>query len=190
MPEPLDRVVAEARACTVCAEHLPLGPRPILSAGENARIALIGQAPGTRVHASGRPWDDDSGERLCGWLGVTHDELRDPDRFAIVPMGFCYPGKRKGGDAPPRPECAPLWHSRLLAALPKLELKVLIGMHAQRHYLPDRRRTLTETVRAFERYLPAALPIPHPAWRSRMWMTRNPWFEAELLPVLRARVRV
>lgn len=182
-------ILDEARACTVCADDLPLGPRPVLSASPKSRIALIGQAPGTKVHASGVPWDDDSGNRLREWLGVDSATFYDPDVFAIVPMGFCYPGRKGAGDAPPRPECAPLWHERVLAELPQLSLVVLIGMYAQKHYLGRlRKRTLTETVRSYAEYLPLHLPTPHPSWRVRMWMGKNPWFEEDVLPVLRARV--
>jgi len=150
---------------------------------------LIGQAPGARVHESGVPWQDDSGRRLCEWLDVTRDELLDPDRFAILPMGFCWPGRRRGGDLPPRPECAPLWHARILQALPDLSLKVLIGQYAIARYLDDRRgRMLAETLASFRDYLPHTIPLPHPSWRSRLWMSKNPFFEAELLPVLRQRI--
>jgi uracil-DNA glycosylase len=150
---------------------------------------VIGQAPGTKVHASGVPWHDDSGERLRGWLGVDEETFYGPT-FAIVPMGFCYPGRKGSGDAPPRPECAPLWHEPLLAAMPRLDLILLIGMYAQKRYLGrSRKRTLTDTVRASAEYAPRLLPLPHPSWRVRMWMGKNPWFEEEILPDLRARVQ-
>ena len=179
----------EIRACTHCVPHLPLGPRPVFRADPDARVAVIGQAPGTKVHASGIPWDDPSGEHLCEWLGITHAELVDGGRFAIVPMGFCYPGRKGQGDAPPRPECAPRWHQRLLDDLPRCELRLLVGQYAQQHYLGKRRKkTLTETVRAFADYGPVDFPLPHPSWRSRGWMKRNPWFEADVLPALRAQI--
>lgn len=181
---------ATAEACTLCAEHLPHGPRPVFRVGRNARVLLVGQAPGAKVHESGVPWDDASGDHLREWLGVDRQTF-DSTRFAILPMGFCWPGRRKGGDLPPRPECAPQWHERMRVHLPKLELTLLIGQYAQDHYLGDRRRaSLTETVRAFETYLPAELPLPHPSWRSRLWMKKNPWFTRRLLPVLRSRIAV
>ena len=182
-------LLKEIRACAVCEEFLPLGPRPIVSVARSSRILVIGQAPGTRVHQSGVPWDDDSGEHLREWLGVDARCFRDTKTFGIVPMGFCYPGKGKSGDLPPRPECAPLWHPSIARALPKVTLTLLIGSYAQKHYLDKRRKkTLTATVRAFAEYLPLELPLPHPSWRSRIWMKKNPCFETELLPVLRKRV--
>jgi len=177
----------EVRACRICAAVLPLGPRPVLRTHPGARIVIIGQAPGTRVHESGVPWDDASGDHLREWLGVDRQTFDDP-RFAILPMGFCYPGKAGGGDAPPRPECAPTWHQPLLDALPDVQLTLLVGTYAQAHYLPERRRTLTETVQVFREFAPAVFPLPHPSWRSKAWMKRNPWFAAEVLPELRAQV--
>lgn len=158
--------------------------------GAKARVVLIGQAPGAKVHASGIPWADDSGDHLRAWLGVDQHTFDDPDAFAILPMGFCWPGRRKGGDLPPRPECAPQWHEALLSRLPDVRLTLLIGRYAQAAYLADGgKRSLTDTVRDFRAHLPARLPLPHPSWRSRLWMAKHPWFEAELLPVLRERVR-
>ncbi|PRQ09990.1 uracil-DNA glycosylase family protein [Enhygromyxa salina] len=184
--ERLSVLRAEIAACTLCASSLPLGPRPVVQFSRRSRVVLIGQAPGTKVHASGVPWDDASGDNLREWLQVTPSEFYDPDRFALVPMGFCYPGKKPGGDAPPRPECAPAWHQRILDQLPADALIVLLGQYAQRHYLGRAaKRTLTETVRAFPDYLPRFMPLPHPSWRSRLWMQKHPWFEAELLPALR-----
>ena len=189
--ETLGRVLAEARACRVCEAHLPLGPRPVLRAGVGARLLIVGQAPGTRVHATGIPWNDPSGDRLRQWLEIDRQAFYDESRIAIVPMGFCYPGRNaRGGDLPPRPECAPLWHPRLRQRLPNIELTLLVGQYAQRYYLKgDRKRNLTETVRAWREYLPEFLPTPHPSWRSQNWLARNPWFEAEVLPTLRALVR-
>ncbi len=182
-------LVAEAEACTLCARHLPNPPRPVFRVGHGARIVIIGQAPGAKVHESGVPWQDESGDHLREWLNVDRATFDDPDAFALLPMGFCFPGRRKGGDLPPRPECAPAWHERLLTAMPELKLTLLIGQYAQARYLPEAgKRSLTETVRAFERYLPDRLPLPHPSWRSKLWMKRNRWFEQELLPVLRDRV--
>ena len=188
--ETLPDVEVAARACTVCAEHLPLGPRPVFRVSATARLLIIGQAPGTRVHASGIPWNDPSGDRLRDWLGVDRDRFYDQARIAIVPMGFCYPGTdAKGGDKPPRRECAPLWHHRLMRHLPGIGLTLLVGSYAQRHYLGDRRRgNVNETVRAWQDYLPTYLPLPHPSWRNTAWLKRNPWFEAELVPELRSRV--
>ncbi len=179
------------RACRVCAAQLPLGPRPVLRAGATARLLIVGQAPGTKVHETGIPWNDRSGERLRAWLGLEPAAFYDERRVAIVPMGFCYPGRDpRGGDNPPRPECAPLWHPPLTAALPAIELTLLVGLYAQAHYLgPRRKGSLTETVRAWRDYGPDRFPLPHPSWRNTAWLKKNPWFEAELLPDLRARVK-
>ncbi len=186
----LDALLAEIRTCTICAAALPLGPCPVLRAAPSARLLIVGQAPGTRVHESGIPWDDPSGDRLRDWLAMDKDTFYDESRIAIVPMGFCYPGKAKnGGDNPPRPECAPRWHPAVLDALPNLELTVLVGMYAQKFYLGNKRRkTMTETVRAWRDYLPQYLPLPHPSWRNTGWLKRNPWFAADVLPELRARI--
>jgi len=188
--EALDEVVARARACRLCEAHLPLGPRPVLRAQRSARLLIVGQAPGTKVHASGIPWNDPSGERLRDWLRTPREVFYDESRVAIVPMGFCYPGRDpRGGDLPPRPECAPAWHPPLLNALTEVRITLLVGSYAQAHYLGARRaRTMTETVRRFQDFLPEFLPLPHPSWRNTAWLKRNPWFEDELLPVLRARV--
>ena len=187
----LERLLAEVRACRLCAAHLPLGPRPVLRAKATARLLIVGQAPGTRVHETGIPWNDASGDRLRQWLGLSREEFYDDARVAIVPMGFCYPGRNKaGGDNPPRPECAPHWHQRLLPRLPGLELTLLVGGYAQRHYLGMAARgSVTETVKAWRDYLPDFLPTPHPSWRTTGWLRKNPWFEAELVPDLRRRTR-
>ena len=178
----------EIAACTLCAAHLPLGPRPVVQFSPRSRILIIGQAPGTRVHASGIPWDDDSGDRLRGWLGIGRDVFYDPDAIALMPMGFCYPGKAKGGDQPPRPECAPQWHDRILDLLPPQRLTLLVGAYAQAAYLPHTRRmTMTERVRRWAEFAPV-IPLPHPAWRARLWMAKHPWYEAEVLPELRSKV--
>ena len=186
----LDALWQEVRGCTLCAAHLPRGPRPVLRPSATARLLIVGQAPGTKVHESGVPWNDPSGDRLRDWLGIGRETFYDRRRIAIVPMGFCYPGVLpRGGDAPPRPECAPHWHEPLLALMPAVELTLLVGQYAQAHYLGDRRgRTLTETVSRWREFLPGYLPTPHPSWRTRGWVARNPWFEAELLPALRSRV--
>ncbi|HVO15680.1 MAG TPA: uracil-DNA glycosylase family protein [Alphaproteobacteria bacterium] len=186
----LDALLAEVRACRICAAHLPLGPRPVLRASPTARLLIVGQAPGTRVHETGIPWNDPSGDRLRQWLALDRDTFYDERRIAIIPAGFCYPGRfERGGDRPPRPECAPTWHGRLRALLPDIELTLLVGQYAQAFYLGERRQgSLTETVRHWRAYLPAFLPTPHPSWRSINWLKRNPWFEAEVVPELRARV--
>jgi len=188
----LAALLREIRACQVCAAHLPLGPRPVLRAKASARLLIIGQAPGTKVHESGIPWNDRSGDRLRDWLQLDRDVFYDESRVAIVPMGLCYPGVDKnGGDLPPRKECAPLWHARVLRQLPNVELTLLVGGYAQRYYLKDlRRSTMTETVRAWRDFSPRFIPLPHPSWRNTAWIGRNPWFERELVPTLRARVRV
>jgi len=185
-----DALLAEVRACRICEAHVPLGPRPVLRAAPSARLMIVGQAPGTKVHETGVPWNDPSGDRLREWLEIDRDTFYDETRIAIVPSGFCYPGRLpKGGDAPPRPECAPQWHPPLLAALPAVELTLLVGIYAQAYYLAERRaRTMTETVKQFRDYLPTYLPTPHPSWRTTGWQKRNPWFEAEVLPELRTRV--
>ncbi len=190
MSDELAAVLAAARACTICAASLPLGPRPVLRAGVGARLMIVGQAPGTRVHETGVPWNDASGRRLRDWMAIAPETFYDENRVAIVPMGFCYPGRYdRGGDLPPRPECAPTWHARLRACLPNVELTVLAGAWAQRYYLgSESGASVTETVKAWRRHLPDYLPLPHPSWRTRAWVARNPWFEAELLPELRARV--
>ncbi len=188
----LDRLLADIRACTHCAAYLPRGPRPVLRAGDfDARVMIIGQAPGTKVHATGVPWNDPSGDVLRGWMGVSRDDFYDDSRFAIMPMGFCYPGRKGGGDAPPRPECAPLWHAKIRALLPQIRLTLLIGRYAQAYYLgAARKATLGETVRGWRDYAPQGfLPLVHPSPRNRLWLRRNPWFEAELIPVLRAELR-
>ncbi len=187
----LDQLLRQIRACRICEAHLPLGPRPVVRAKQSARICIVGQAPGTRVHESGIPWNDPSGDRLRDWLGLDRDTFYDEARIAIIPMGFCYPGRASsGGDNPPRPECAPEWHPPLRERLSNIELTILAGQYGQRHYLgKTRKKTLTETVTAWRDYLPSFLPTPHPSWRTTGWQKRNPWFEAELLPVLRERVR-
>ena len=184
-------LLARVSACRVCAEHLPLGPRPVLQALPTARLFVCGQAPGTKVHETGVPWNDASGERLRAWLGLAREVFYDPRRIALIGVGLCYPGRLpRGGDAPPRPECAPLWHPPLRAALPDIRLTLLVGGYAQAYYLGKRRKaSLGETVRAFREYLPDFIPTPHPSWRTTGWLARNPWFEAELVPELRARVQ-
>ena len=180
---------AEIAACRICAEHLPHGVRPVASFSSTARLLIIGQAPGSKVHESGIPWDDASGDRLREWTGLSKDDMYDPARVALVPMGFCYPGKASGGDKPPRPECAPTWHDRVLRELPDDRLTLLVGTYAQRAYLPDTKSwTMRERILRFREFLPHFLPLPHPAWRSTLFMRDNPWFEAEVLPEVRQRI--
>ena len=186
----LQSLLHEIRGCTACAAHLPLGPRPTLRASTTATLVLVGQAPGTRVHETGIPWNDASGRRLRCWLALDAAVFYDERRVAIVPMGFCYPGRNaNGGDRPPRPECAPLWHDDVRRHMPEIQLTLLVGSYAQAHYLGKRRKaTMTATVRAWSEYLPAFLPLPHPRWRTVGWEKRNPWFADNVLPVLRERV--
>ena len=185
----VEALAAEIAACSACADHLPHGVRPVVSFSATARLLIIGQAPGAKVHASGVPWDDASGDRLRDWTGLSREQMYDPARVALVPMGFCYPGKSSGGDQPPRRECAPLWHERVLDLLPQDRLTLLVGSYAQARYLTTARSlSMTERVRHYRDFLPVFLPLPHPAWRSVIWMRNNPWFEADLLPELRRRV--
>ena len=184
----LERLLREIRACTVCAAHLPLGPRPVVQAAPSATLLIIGQAPGTRVHASGVAWSDPSGDRLRDWTGIDAATFYDPGQVALMPMGFCYPGRSpSGGDAPPRPECAPKWHKPIRAHLPAICLTLLVGGYARKAYLAGA-ATLTEAVRDFGSAPPGLFPLPHPSWRGAGWMRRNPWFETDVLPALRARV--
>jgi uracil-DNA glycosylase len=186
----LATILAEARRCRLCAAALPHEPRPVLRMGGTARLLVVGQAPGRRVHETGIPWNDPSGDRLRSWLALDREHFYDEARIAIMPMGFCFPGTDpKGGDRPPRPECAPHWHARIRARLPAIELTLLVGGYAQVHYLGARRKaSMTETVRAFRDYLPEFVALPHPSWRNSGWLKRNPWFERGLLPELRARI--
>jgi uracil-DNA glycosylase len=185
----LTDLLVSVRACAVCAPMLPLGPRPVVQAGSTARIVIIGQAPGKRVHLSGAPWDDPSGRTLRGWLGITAEEFYDPALIALVGMGFCYPGSTPSGDKPPRPECAPLWHDRILAELSRDRLDVIVGSYAQKRYVPGSPGSVTATVAKWADYLPTKIVLPHPSPRNRGWLTSNPWFEAETLPAVRERVQ-
>lgn len=183
-------LLKQIRACQICKAHLPLPPRPVLQASSESRIAIIGQAPGKRAHDSGIPWDDPSGVRLRAWLGITANEFYDPKLFAIIPMGFCYPGKAPTGDLPPRPECAPRWHGNLWELLPHVHTVLLFGSYAQAYYLgAAKQRTLTLTVRAWETYQPRFLPMPHPSPLNNLWLKKNPWFEQESLPAIKKVVR-
>ena len=187
----LDRLFAEIRGCTVCAEHLPLGPRPVVRGSTTARLLIVSQAPGTKFHETGLSFNDRSGDRLRQWLGLDRDTFYDERRVAIMGMGFCYPGRdAKGGDRPPRPECAPLWHARLLAELVSVELTLLVGSYAIDYYLgAEAKRSMTATVEAWRDYAPRFLPLPHPSWRTTLFEKRNPWFEKKLLPDARRRVK-
>lgn len=185
----LPELLREVRACRHCEAHLPCGPRPVLRASASARLLIIGQAPGTRVHASGVPWDDPSGERLRDWLGLSSEQFYDDSRVAIIPMGLCYPGKGKSGDLPPRPECAPLWHDKLLAHLPEIHLTLLIGRYAQLRYLGNGGETVADTIQKANWWRDKRLPLVHPSPRNRRWLVTNPWFEKDFVPVLQRRVK-
>ena len=176
-------------ACRTCEQHLPLGPRPIVRAGIASRILIVGQAPSASVHASGIPWNDASGERLRGWLGVDAASFHDESKFSIIPMGFCYPGTGKSGDLAPRPECAAHWRQTLLEQLTEVRLTLVIGQYALAYHLPQRPATLTDTVKAWREYFPAVLPLPHPSPRNNIWLRRNTWFEEDVVPALRQRVQ-
>jgi uracil-DNA glycosylase len=187
--ENLDALLAEVRACRLCADKLAHEPRPVLRASASARLLIVGQAPGRKVHVTGIPWNDPSGNLLREWLQLSGEQFYDQSLIAIVPTGLCFPGTEHGSDLPPRPECAPHWHPRLRAALPNIQLTLLIGQYAQAYYLGGRRkRTLGETVAAWQDYAPEFLPLPHPSPRNRLWMKRNAWFEQEVLPPLRQKV--
>ena len=185
----MSTLLAAVRECRACDADLPLGPRPVLCAGESARILIVGQAPGLRVHITGIPWDDPSGERLREWMGVDTGAFYDESRIAIIPMGFCYPGRGTSGDLPPRRECAALWLDRLLKKLPQIELTLLIGQYAQRHFLRGRGKpSVAETTKAWRDYGPRYIPLPHPSPRNQPWLHKHPWLEKQLIPALHERV--
>jgi len=185
----LEQLLKDVRACRICASELPFEPRPVLKAKASARLLIVGQAPGTRVHATGIPWNDPSGDRLRSWLQVEREFFYDDSRVAIIPMGFCYPGKGRSGDLPPRPECAQQWREQLLACLPRIELTLLIGQYAQQYHIPEAGKSVTGNVQRWREFAPACIPTPHPSPRNQLWLKRNPWFERELVPDLRRRVR-
>lgn len=190
MSQKLSRLLAQVRACSAC-DDLPLGPRPTLRAAASARVLIVGQAPGIRVHETGVPWNDPSGERLRAWMGIDREMFYDTARIAIIPIGLCYPGSGARGDLPPRKHCMALWGEALRTALPQIELTLLVGQYAHAHYLGARRKpSLTATVQAYRDYLPQYLPLPHPSGRNNIWLKRNPWFERRVLPTLRRRLRV
>jgi uracil-DNA glycosylase len=182
-----EALLVDVRACRACGDLLPLGPRPVFQLSATARILVASQAPGTKVHASGIPFSDPSGDRLREWMGLSKDQFYDQEKIAILPMGLCYPGRAKSGDAPPRPECAPRWRDRLLESMPSLRLTLLVGSYAQNHVLGP--GALTERVRNFGAYLPGYFPLPHPSWRSAIWAKNHPWFENEVLPALRTAIQ-
>ena len=184
----LASLLTEVRACVLCAEQLPLGPRPVVQVHPLARILIAGQAPGRKVHETGMPFNDASGDRLRTWLGMAREVFYDARQVAILPMGFCFPGTGKSGDLPPRPECASAWRAALLSHLKNLKLTLVIGQYAQNYHLPHAATSVTETVQAWRESWPHTVPLPHPSPRNNLWLKRNPWFEKELIPVLRARV--
>jgi uracil-DNA glycosylase len=186
---PLVDLLNDVKNCQLCAD-LPLGPNPVVRAKRSAKVLIIGQAPGTRVHASGIPWDDPSGDRLRVWMGLDKDQFYNADDIAIVPMGFCYPGRGKSGDLPPRPECAPKWHRQILEHLPEVALTLLIGQYAQRYYLDDKYKTLTDRVKHWRDYWPQGyLPLAHPSPRNQRWLKNNPWFENEVISFLQQQIK-
>lgn len=184
----LKTLLPQVRACRICEAHLPLGPRPVLQVHAQSRILIAGQAPGRRVHESGVPFDDPSGDRLRDWLGVDRSMFYDARNFAILPMGFCYPGTGKNGDLPPRPECAPEWRTQLLAALPNVKLTLVLGQYAQAYHLGEDAGSVTDAAAAWRSAWPSVLPVPHPSPRNQIWFKRNPWFAKDVLPALRRRV--
>jgi uracil-DNA glycosylase len=186
--ESLNGLVTEVRACTICEPHLPNGVRPVLQVNSDAKILIAGQAPGRRVHATGIPFDDPSGDRLRDWMGVTREQFYNPQLFAIVPMGFCYPGTGNSGDLPPRPECAATWRARLLRQLPRIETTLVIGKYAHDYHFGKSNLTVTRLVENWQQHWPRRLPLPHPSPRNNIWLKKNPWFETMVVPVIRARI--
>ncbi len=181
----LKALLDQIRHCRACEPQLPLGANPVIQANENAKLMIIGQAPGTRVHQTSIPWNDPSGDRLRDWLQLDKTEFYDARNIAIMPMGLCYPGKGTSGDLPPRKECAPLWHNKVLQQLPNIGMTLLIGQYAQNYYLTDKPKTLTETVRQWDKWAPQYIPLPHPSPRNTLWLRKNPWFEQEIIPYIR-----
>jgi len=189
MSKSLDKLVKEIKACNLCTDHLPLGPRPVIQVGSLARILIVGQAPGRRVHETGIPFNDPSGERLRLWMGINKEEFYDKDKVALVPMGFCFPGTGKSGDLPPRLECADTWREKLLEQLPNIELTIVIGQYAQGwHFGSSNKQNLTETVKSWKEFWPNAIPLPHPSPRNNIWLRKNAWFEDEVIPALQKAV--
>ena len=191
MSTSLSKLVKEIRSCALCTEFLPLGPRPVVQAGVSAKILIVGQAPGRRVHETGVPFDDPSGDRLRSWMGIEKEVFYDKNKIAIVPMGFCFPGTGKSGDLPPRPECAEIWRDKLLNLLPNVALTVVVGQYAQSWHLgKSNKHNLTETVRAWKEYWPRSVPLPHPSPRNNIWLKKNVWFEDEILLHLKKKVKI
>ena len=186
---PFAELILSVQRCRLCEESLPMGPRPVFQIDPRARMLIAGQAPGRRVHETGVPFDDPSGERLRDWLGLSRDVFYDATQVAILPMGFCYPGTGKSGDLPPRPECEMVWRNQLMGCLSDVRLTIVIGQYAQKLHLPQVRRNLTETVRAWKEYDEGLIPLPHPSPRNNIWIKKNPWFAELLLPTLRQSVR-
>ncbi len=190
MSQSLIKLAKEIRSCTLCSDVLPLGPRPVIQVGTTAKILIVGQAPGSRVHETGIPFNDPSGDRLRSWMGIERDVFYDESKVAIVPMGFCFPGTGKSGDLAPRPECAKTWRVKLLDQLPDIALTVVVGQYAQSWHLGKHsKENLTETVRAWREYWPIAIPLPHPSPRNNIWLKKNPWFEQEVLTKLQKKVK-
>lgn len=186
----MDKLIQEILKCTVCMPHLELGPNPVLAAHPKSKIVIIGQAPGTVVHKSGIPWQDKSGDNLRAWMQVEINNFYNPEKIALIPMGFCYPGKGKSGDLPPRIECAPLWHNSLFHKMKEVQLTLLIGKYAQDYYLREKaEKTLTETVRNYGEYLPDYFVLPHPSPRNNIWQAKNGWFKEEVIPKLRSIIK-
>lgn len=181
-------LLAEVRGCSLCKEHLPFGPRPVLQFHPNAKILIAGQAPGKKVHDTGIPFNDASGNRLREWLGVTPEVFYDPEKIALLPMGFCFPGTGKSGDLPPRPECAPAWRHQLLAQLHDIKITIVLGQYAQAYHFGRTRTSVTERVKSWQTYWPQMVPLPHPSPRNNLWLRKNPWFETELIPLLQKRI--
>lgn len=183
----IQQIQSDIKQCSICREKLPLSPNPVVQLSEQAKLLIIGQAPGIRVHNSHIPWNDPSGDRLRQWLQLPRETFYNPEQIAIMPMGFCYPGTGPSGDLPPRPECAPQWHQLVLDAMPHIQLTLLIGQYAQQYYLGQQRQhNLTETVKAYQQYLPQYCPLPHPSPRNNRWLKKNPWFESTLIPDLQS----
>lgn len=185
----MEELLKEIKSCKICEKHLEWGINPIISASTESKIIIIGQAPGRVVHETGIPWNDKSGKNLRSWLNISEEVFYDPDKIALIPMGFCYPGKGKTGDMPPRKECAPFWHNRLISLIKKADLTILVGQYAQNYYLEDKASNLTETVKNYKRYLPEFFPLPHPSPRNNIWQAKNQWFAQEVLPELQDLVK-